>query len=501
MPGHHIPDQQVYLFMVQRRHHTQAVAAAKAGISERSARRIEKDPRLPSQKKRERHWRTRADPLKAVWPRVEELLKIEGIIPVTIFETVQDEFGEEAVPDGVRRTLERRIARWQALNGGEKEIFFPQHHEIGRQGLSDFTVCDKLNVTIAGERFDHRLYHFRLACSGWEDAAVVLGGESFSALSEHLQNALWKLGGIPAEHRSDSLSAAYKNLDADAQRDFTRSYEDLCRHYGMCATRNNRGEAHENGSIESPNGHLKRRLDQALRRRGARDFASIEAYRRFVQDDVAKQNRRRTTLIEEERRVLKPLPPRRTTDFTLISTDVTRNGTVSIDRVTYSVPSRLVGRRLHAHLHDDRIELFLGPDQVMTTTRVRIKHPGRGHHIDFRHVVSNLRRKPGALRYLVYRDALFPTHAYLRAWQALDAACEARQACRDMVALLDIAANGNCVEELAGRIDAALDGGGLPDIAELRREFMPTTRARDDVTIPPPNAAAYNCLLASTQVQ
>jgi hypothetical protein len=261
MPGHHIPDQQVYFYMVQRRHHTQAVAAAKAGISERSARRIEKYPRLPSQKKRERHWRTRADPLEQVWPRVEELLKIEGIISVTIFETVQDEFGEEAVPDSVRRTLERRIARWRALNGGEKEIFFPQRHEIGRQGLSDFTVCDELRVTIADERFDHRLFHFCLACSGWEHAAVVLGGESFSALSEHLQDALWKLGGVPAEHRSDSLSAAYKNLDADAQRDFTRSYEDLCRHYGMCATRNNRGEAHENGSIESPNGHLKRRLD------------------------------------------------------------------------------------------------------------------------------------------------------------------------------------------------------------------------------------------------
>lgn len=501
MPGHHIPDQQVYLYMVQRRHHTQAVSAAKAGISERSARRIEKDPRLPSQKKHERHWRTRADPLEQVWPRVEELLKIEGIIPVTIFETVQDEFGEAAVPDGVRRTLERRIARWRALNGGEKEIFFPQHHEIGRQGLSDFTVCDKLHVTIAGERFDHRLFHFRLACSGWEHAAVVLGGESFSALSEHLQDALWKLGGVPAEHRSDSLSAAYKNLDADTQRDFTRSYEDLCRYYGMCATRNNRGEAHENGSIESPNGHLKRRLDQALRRRGSRDFAHIEAYRCFVEDEVAKQNRRRAALIEEERRVLKALPSRRTTDFTLVTADVTRNGTVSIDRVTYSVPSRLIGRRLHVHLYDDRIELFLGPDKVMTTTRVRTKHPGRGHSIDFRHVVGNLRRKPGALRYLVYRDALFPTHAYLRAWQALDAALEARQACRDMVALLDIAANGDCVDALAGRIDAALDGGRLPDITELKSEFLPPTRARDDVTIPPPDTGMYNCLLVNTQVQ
>jgi len=151
MPGHHISDQQVFLFMTHRRQHTQAVAAAKAGISERSARRIENDPQLPSQKKKERHWRTRADPLEPFWPRVEELLQIDGIIAVTVFETLQDEFGEDAVPDAIRRTLERRIARWRALHGGEKEIFFPQHHEPGRQGLSDFTVCDSLKVTVAGE--------------------------------------------------------------------------------------------------------------------------------------------------------------------------------------------------------------------------------------------------------------------------------------------------------------------------------------------------------------
>jgi hypothetical protein len=257
-----------------------------------------------------------------------------------------------------------------------------------------------------------------------------------------------------------------------------------------------RDPAHHVISVEQP-----WRLDQALRRRGSRDFASIEDYRRFVEEEVAKQNRRRNALVDEERRVLKPLPPRRTTDFTLISADVTRNGTVSLDRVTYSVPSRLVGRRLHAHLHDDRIELFLGPDKVMTTTRVRVKHPDRGHSVDFRHVIGNLRRKPQALRYLVYREALFPTHAYLRAWQALDAALDARQACRDMVALLDIAANGNCIDALGQRIEAALDASKLPDIAKLKGEFLPTARTRADVTIPPPDTKGYNCLLASTQVQ
>jgi hypothetical protein len=497
MPGHHITDQQVFRYMTERRHHTQAVAAAKAGISERSARRIDKDPRLPSQKQAKRHWRTRADPLEQVWARVEELLKIGGLLPVTIFETVQGEFGEEALPDSVRRTLERRIAKWRALHGDEQEVFFPQRHDAGRQGLSDFTVANKLNVTIAGERFDHRLYHFRLACSGWAYAAVVLGGESFAALSEHLQDALWKLGGAPAEHRSDSLSAAYKNLDVDAQRDFTRSYEGLCQHYGMRGTRNNRGEAHENGSIESPNGHLKRRLKQALRRRGSCDFASIEDYRAFVEAEVNKQNRRKAALIDEERRVLKPLPPRRTTDFSMLTASVTRNSTIAINRVLYSVPSRLIGHRLHAHLYDDRVEFFHGTDLVMRTNRIRVPFPKRAHNIDFRHVIGSLKRKPQALRYLVYRDALFPTYVYKRAWDALDAALDARQACRDMVTLLEIAANGNCVEALGLRIEAALNEGRLPDVVSLKSVFLPMARGRADVSIPPPDFLGYNSLLTS----
>ena len=167
MPNRHITDQQVIRYMTSRfDNHTRAAAAAIAGFSERSARRIDKDPRFPSQKKQPRTWRTRRDPLADVWPRVLEMVKISGIMAVTIFEELQDELGTDAVPDSVRRTMERRIAKWRALHGEDKEVFFPQRHDPGRQALSDFTVADSLNVTIAGEAFPHRLYHFRLAHSG-----------------------------------------------------------------------------------------------------------------------------------------------------------------------------------------------------------------------------------------------------------------------------------------------------------------------------------------------
>ncbi len=486
-------------YMTSRsQNHNQATAAAAAGISERSARRIDKDPRFPSQKKLPRSWRTRLDPLETIWPRVLDMLKIPGIMAVTIFEDLQDELGVEALPDGVRRTLERRIAKWRALHGADKEIFFPQRHDPGRQALSDFTVADSLDVTIAGEPLPHRLYHFRLAFSGWEHAQVILRGESFSAVAEGMQDALWMLGGVPAEHRTDSLSAAFKNLDRDAQRDFTKRYEELCRHYDMRATRNNPGVANENGSIEAANNHIKIRLDQRLRRRESRDFASLEAYRAFVAGICNRYNARRATRVAIERVTLKPLPKRRTTDFATVTARVTRNSTISVDKTVYSVPSRLIGRMIEVHLFDDRLECFLGAAPVMRMPRVRADRK-RAHAIDYHHLIGSLRRKPQALRYLVYQEALFPSAPYARAWAALDAGLPPRQACRAMVGLLVLAAsNAACETALAARLDTILDAGALPDLVELKTAFATTPPQSRDIVIPPPNLDDYNRLLPLT---
>jgi hypothetical protein len=139
-----------------------------------------------------------------------------GVRAVAIFEEMCRRHPDLAV--GVRRTLERRVARWRALNGPSRDVMFRQEHPPGRMGLSDFTDMGSLSVTIAGATLLHRVYHFRLAFSGFEHAHVVLGGESFVALAEGLQNALWALGGVPQQHRSDSLSAAFRNLDRDARR-------------------------------------------------------------------------------------------------------------------------------------------------------------------------------------------------------------------------------------------------------------------------------------------
>src|SRR5438552_10798818 len=222
-----------------------------------------------------------------------------GVRAVAIFEEICRR--DPASAPGVRRTLERRIARWRALNGLERDVIFRQEHPPGRMGLSDFTDMGALGITIAGEPLGHRLYHFRLAFSGFEHAHVVLGGESFVALAEGLQNALWALGGVPEQHRSDSLSAAFRNLDRDAKDDLTERYEQLCAHYGMTASRNNPGVAHENGSIESAHGHLKNVLRDELLLRGSFDFADLAAYSRFIDERVGRSKPRDCTRMELSR--------------------------------------------------------------------------------------------------------------------------------------------------------------------------------------------------------
>ncbi len=250
---------------------TPPVAAAKASFSASTAYRLENDPRLPSQRKAKRG-RRRPDPLAGTFETevVPMLRAAPGVRPVAIFEEMLRRHPE--LGPGIRRTLERRIRAWRAIHGEEQEVIFRQTHEPGRLGLSDFTDMSDLGIAIAGESLDHRLYHFRLAYSGYEHAHVVLGGESFVALAEGLQNALWSLGAAPREHRTDSLSAAFCNLDRNAQDDLTRRYEDLCAHYRMTPTRNNRGIAHENGAIEGPHGHLKRAVADAILLRGSADF-------------------------------------------------------------------------------------------------------------------------------------------------------------------------------------------------------------------------------------
>jgi len=217
--------------------------------------------------------------------------------------------------------LQRRVKQWRATNGSPKEVMFQQEHLPGVMGLSDFTELKSFEVTINGKLLRHILYHYRLAYSGWQYVQIIQGGESFIALSQGLQNALSKSGGSPLEHRTDSLSAAYRNLGNHTNEDLTKMYENLCRHYGIRPTRNNLGKSHENGSIESPHGHFKNRLHQAVLLRGSNDFTNTADYQQLIDSVIERLNLNCSQKFEIERQHLQPLPPYRSVDYEILSAE------------------------------------------------------------------------------------------------------------------------------------------------------------------------------------
>jgi hypothetical protein len=481
------------------------VAAAKASISTSTAYRFEQDHRLPSSIDQDHRLpssidkvrtRRRPDPLADFFDvEVIPMLKAApGLRAVAIFEEMQRRHPH--LSSGARRTLERRIRLWRARHGADQEVIFRQVHEPGRMGLSDFTDMADLGITIAGERLDHRLYHFRLVYSGFEHAHVILGGESYVALAEGLQNALWALGGAPREHRSDSLSAAFRNLTREARDDLTRRYDALCAHYGMDPTRNNRGVAHENGAIESPHGHLKKAVKDALLMRGANDFDNLTSYRRFIDEIVSRKNAANGKRIEAERPTLQPLPGQRTRDYEETIVTITSSGGFTLRKVFYTVPSRLIGHRLRVRLYDDRLDLFIGGTALMTLARGRVTTNGKhAHVVDYRHVIHALRRKPMALLNLVYRDKLFPRDAYRRTFDRLLEKLPEKSACRLMVDLLALAHDRGCEAELASILTDDLAANQLPDMAALRERFAPDPAALPEIIVHLTPLTAYEELL------
>jgi hypothetical protein len=254
-----------------------------------------------------------------------------------------------------------------------------------------------LGVTIAGQPFDHMVYHFVLTYSNWE-AVTVCFSESFESLSAGLQNALWQLGGVPAEHRSDRMSAAVNNLKERGE--FTQRYQGLLDHYGLAATRSQPREPHENGDVEQSHHRFKTAVDQELMLRGSRDFASRESYEEFLTALVNRRNEARRERLGEERR----LPQRRLDDGRRWRTRVSSHSTVRVHGNTYSVDSRLIGETVEVRLGAERVEVWYGGERVEQMERLL---GTRKHRIDYRHVIHALVRKPGAFVRYRYREDLF----------------------------------------------------------------------------------------------
>ena len=493
MPGKKISDHQVHKFKVHRNTLSQVASAAKVGISERSARRIEQGDALPSQRPA-RSWRTRQDPLGQAWDvEVAPMLQADVTLnAVTLLEELQRRHPGQ-YDTAVLRTLQRRLRQWRAVHGAEREVYFAQEHPPGRLGLSDFTVCNELGVFIGEVAFPHRLYQFALAHSGWRHVTVVAGGESFIALSTGLQAALWRLGGVPEEHRTDSLSAAFNNLAEE--QELTTRYAALCQHYGMRASRCNPGQSQENGSIESRHDSLKTALDQALRLRGSRHFDERAPYEALVEKIVGRMNARVAVRLAVERAMLRTLPARRTAEFEEVPARVSKYAIFTVRGAQYSAPSQLIGQRLTVRLYSEHIECWLGGTRVLE--RPRLNHrDGQSHprDIDYRHLIGALRRKPGAFARWVLRDAMFPRPVYRQTWERLVARLSEREACKTIVGLLVLAADGH-EAQLATELEQLIELDQLPDLLALTALLAPRPGVLPIVTVDLPGLAGFDALL------
>ena len=467
---------------------TQELAAAKAGMDVKTARKYQADGKLPSENQTERTWRTRPDPFERVWEDVRRQIDANpGLEAKTLFEALQRNYPGEFA-DGQLRTLQRHLKRWRATEGPGREVFFAQRHIPGRLGQSDFTYMNELGVTIGGQSFAHMLYHFVLTYSNWEDVTLCYS-ESFESLSEGLQNAFWELGGVPLEHRTDRLSTAVNNMTDE--KEFTARYQALLRHYKTEGQKIQAGKANENGDVEQRHHRLKRAVEQALLLRDSHDFACVADYKKFLRLLLAQLNAGRRDRLKVEMQYLKALPDARLESAKRVKAKVDSGSVIYVDRNVYSVNSRLIGEQVEARLSAEVVEIWYAGQPVEQMPRLR----GRGkHRVDYRHIIDWLVRKPGAFENYRYREELFPTSRFRMAWDTLRELIPLR-ANKRYLEILQLAA-----QEGETRVDDALrrllEEGEIGE-GKLNGKAIRTSLSQETSALPVTHIAVAEVALAS----
>ena len=468
----------------------QEVAASKAGMDPKTARKYLALNLLPSELKEERHWRTREDPFGDVWEQVrQQIEESPGLEAKTLFEWLQREYPGRFV-DGQIRTLQRRIKVWRATEGPTQEVYFGQRHEPGRLGASDFTHMTSLGITVSGQTLEHLVYHFVLTYSNWETGTICYS-ESFESLSEGWQNAVWELGAVPAEHRTDSLSSAVNNMNN--LEEFNRRYEGLMKYYGVKPQHTNPASPHENGDAEQSHHRFKRAVEQALMLRGSRDFADMAEYAQFLKDVFAQRNAGRRQRLAEELAVMWELPARRMESARRERVKVDSGSLIHVERNAYSVNSRLIGEKVEARVYLDHVEVWYGQKKVEDLPRLR----GRSkHRVDYRHIIEWLVRKPGAFENYRYKEDLFPTSRFRMAYDALR---ETAPACavKEYLKILKLAAEegevvvGEALRELLeGKTETELTAAAISELLRKLDAITPVTV----VEVAVPDLAGFDAL-------
>lgn len=469
-------------------------AALKSGMDPKTARRYRDAGKLPSQMAAPRTWRTREDPFAEDWPAVVERLELAPELEAkSLFEWLLEQHPDR-YHEGQQRTLQRRVRQWRAQHGPDKEVFFSQAHRPGEAAQTDFTWATSLGVTIAREPFEHMLCHFVLPYSNWQ-WATVCHSESMAALRCGVQSALFRLGRVPEYHQTDNSTAATHGLGT-GERDFNQEYVALMDHFGMKPRTIEVGRKEQNGDVEALNGALKRRLKQHLLVRGSEDFDSLRAYESWLASVIDKANGLRKKRVKEDVEAMRPLRVDRLPEYVVERPRVTSWSTIRVKRKTYSVPSRLKGERVCVHVYEDRLEVRYGGKVQLEVERLR---GGKAHCINYRHIIWSLVQKPGAFPRYRYREELFPTDTFRRAYDALVESLSERQADLHYLRVLHLAAS-TMEADVESALDLLLDEGRTPVVESVKALVGPTETSVPDMAVPTVDLGGYDVLLRSREV-
>jgi hypothetical protein len=491
-------DAQVRVVMHERvKGRTQQQAAVRANLrSRRTVAKYERLGRLPSALKQPRSYRTRADPFAADWPEVAAMLERAPELEAKTLFAWLCERRPGVYQEGQLRTLQRRVAVWR-VEHTRPLLTLEQVHRPGEVLQTDGTALDHLAVTVGGAPFPHLLIHSVLPYSNWEWGRVAQS-ESLVALRLALGSALLRLGHVPRVHQTDRTSAATHRLvgvtdrgRAVAERGFNPEYLGLLAYYGLEPRMTHRASPNENGDVEASNGATQRAIAQHLLLRGSRDFPSVEAYERFLAGVFEKRNAGRRARLAEELAAMRPLAVDPVPAAREVRARVSTGGLVRVLGHTYSVPSGLVGKTAAAWVGEWEIALWYGGRCWATAPRLTARG---AHRVDYRHVVDTLLRKPGGFRAYRYRDALFPTTTFRRAWEALDARLPPRRADLAYLRVLKLAASTLEVDVERALADA-LAAGAPWDDRTIAARVRPAVASPPALATGAVDLAAYDALL------
>ena len=483
-------NQQVMRLKQMSYKYNKETAASKSGMSAKTARKYLKSNQLPSEMKKDRDWKTRQNIFTPIWSEIEDMLSKSPKLQAT---TILD-FLISKDPDkfntGHERTLQRLMRNWHATNGGNKDVIFKQDLKPGMQSQSDYTVMNNLNITIAGEQFDHLLFHFMLPYSRWEYAGLCYS-ESFESLSKGYDDAVWTLGYVAPEHRTDNLTAATQA--SSSKRVFTRRWQEVMDHYSVRPSRNNPGVSHENGSVEKSHDLLKKAIAQQLMLRGSNDFSDKQQYQQFISQLVMNRNSSRVERFEEEILLLKPLPNQKYYAPLILEVTVTKFSTVRLVNGTYSVPSRLIGYKLRAYIYQGEIKLYYGSTLVQSMPQIQDGDTA----INYRHIIHSLVRKPGAFVNYYYRDHLFPNPIFRATYDKLIKRYPVNGV-KQYLQILQLAATVS-EDDVKAALELLANNNNTPSFAEVHGLVKASNKLQRqaivEVHITPPSLGDYDLLL------